>query len=75
MNQKQGRALQGLLVICRQLGAQFTLEEVVARVVQERPDKIHECASAWRELIRKRQVVSCGASAVPKFRLSRAARG
>jgi hypothetical protein len=71
MSEKQGRATQGVLVLCRKLGAEFTLTELVDRVVQENPDRIHEFADAWRELVRRRRVQQVGQSSTPRFRVAR----
>jgi hypothetical protein len=73
MSEKPRRATQCLLVICRKLGAEFTLAELVDRVVQENPDRIPEFADAWRELVRRRQVQQVGKASTPKFRVTRMA--
>lgn len=41
-----------LLGICLEEQRQFTLNEIVARVIEERPEKIVQFAEAWDELVR-----------------------
>lgn len=43
-----------ILGICERVERQFTLREIVARVMNERPEMIMEFAEGWGTLIRER---------------------
>lgn len=42
--------------MCKRVERQFTLKEIVARVIDERPELILEFASAWGRLIRDKLI-------------------
>jgi hypothetical protein len=53
------RAAVHVLGMCQRLEAEFTLRELVARVLDERPEMIMEFAEAWGRLFQNKLVRLC----------------
>jgi hypothetical protein len=45
-----------LLEMCHRVQREFTLREIVARVMDERPEMIMEFAEAWGRLVREKLI-------------------
>jgi hypothetical protein len=48
-----------LLGMCQRVERQFTLREIVARVLDERPEMIMEFADTWDHLLRQKHIRVC----------------
>jgi hypothetical protein len=53
---EEEKTLTHLLDMCRRVEKEFTLREIVARVLDERPEMVLRFAEAWGELIRRKQI-------------------
>jgi hypothetical protein len=53
---KEERIKAHLLEICQRARQDFTLRDIVSRVMHERPDMIHDFAQAWNELIHAKRI-------------------
>lgn len=56
INWRDDKAAAYVLGICQRVDRGFTLREVVARIVDERPEMILEFVSTWEKLIRNKTV-------------------
>lgn len=54
-----GRTVAHLLLICERVPGEFTLKEIVARIIDERPDEIMDFAIAWGKLIHTKRIRVC----------------
>jgi hypothetical protein len=61
------RRVGKLLTICESFENCFTLQELVARVMQECPGEAFETAAVWRSLVNAKRVKICGDSPEPRF--------
>ena len=52
----EGPAVAHLLKLCRAAKRGFTLREIVARILEEKPEMILDFAHAWEELIARKMV-------------------
>jgi hypothetical protein len=59
------RAAAQVLEMCRQLDREFTLQELVAQVLNDKPDMIVEFAEAWERLVESKLVLLCQGSSRP----------
>ena len=50
------QTLAHLLDLCRRVEKEFTLREIVGRVLDERPEMVLRFAEAWGELIRRHHI-------------------
>jgi hypothetical protein len=59
------RSAAHVLDMCQRMEHEFTLKELVARVLDERPDMIVEFAEAWGRLIQNKLIRLCRETSRP----------
>ncbi len=59
-----------VLGVCERVEVEFTLREIVARIVNERPEMILEFAQVWGRLIRDQAIALCNSGKPNTYRLS-----
>lgn len=55
-DEKNAPLIAHLLAMCRQMEREFTLHELIARALNERPEMVLDFAQAWHELVRTDKV-------------------
>jgi hypothetical protein len=59
-----------VLGVCERVESEFTLREIVARIVTERPEMILDFAGIWGRLIRSEVVALCSSGSPTRYRLT-----
>jgi hypothetical protein len=59
------RAAAQVLEMCQQLDHEFTLQQLVAQVLNDRPDIIVEFAEVWGRLVESKLILLCHGSSRP----------
>jgi hypothetical protein len=59
-----------VLGVCERVEVEFTLREIVTRIVNERPEMILEFAQVWGRLIRDEAIALCSSGRPNTYRLT-----